>query len=166
MYDHEVDVLNCLEVYACICGPANGHAWDVEPFTLHLYTQHTANRLGAPLTGQGKINETLLDSHRKVACPCHLLCDKCYMLHHVDSLHPLIACQTPPLLQLTGDQYQNSMIKITYMDKQLSKQQKAPGVQLTQRVDARTLLCLGHGRFVCPNARLGVPCARKESSRS
>lgn len=86
---------------------------------LHLYIQHTASRLEAPLTGLSKTSETPLDSHHKVACPRHLLCDKCYMLHRVDSLHPLIACQTPPLLQLTYDQhqYRDSMINITYTDK-------------------------------------------------
>lgn len=72
---------------------------------LHLYTQHTASHLGEPLTGLSKTSETLLDSRHKVTCQCHLLCDICYMLHHVDSHHPLIACQTPPLLQLTLKHY-------------------------------------------------------------
>ena len=115
MYDDRVVVLRtleCMHLRICLWSHMN-----MEPFMLHLYIQHTANRLGAPLTGLSKTSETPLDSHHRVACPHHLLCDKCYMLHRVDSLHPLIACRTPPLLQLTWDQYQNSMIHSTYMDK-------------------------------------------------
>ena len=68
---------------------------------LRLYTQHIAIRQVELLSGLSKTSETLLDSRHTVTCPCHLLYDICCMLHHVDSLRPLIACQSPPLLQHT-----------------------------------------------------------------
>lgn len=63
---------------------AGAQTWRAQSVMLRLYIQHTATHQVGPFLSPSKTGGTLLDSHHIVACPHHLLCDICYMLHHVD----------------------------------------------------------------------------------